>query len=356
MTVRRDDAPLLEVRDVRKAFSAPGRSPITRRRNVVQAVDGVSFTIERGSSLGLVGESGCGKSTIARMVLGLELPTSGEILFKGRPLSELSGAERRAYRRSVSAVFQDPWGALNPWMTIGQIVREPIEINETASRQECNRRVGQLLEDVGLAQRVATLYPHELSGGQRQRVGIARALALGPELVVLDEPVSALDVSIRAQVMNLLRDLQVRHSLSYLLIAHHLATVRFLCHSLAVVYLGRIVEYGSAREVVARAKHPYMQALVTASLPSEPGSPRSGPVLEGEVPSPINPPSGCHFRTRCPYVMDRCAQEVPLLEGSGHLVRCFLEELPQAIPVAAMLQGAKQTIPVETAPGLDDGS
>jgi peptide/nickel transport system ATP-binding protein/oligopeptide transport system ATP-binding protein len=321
-----DATPLLEVRDLRKHFKVQGDTPLSLRRPVVRAVDGVSFQIEGGSSLGLVGESGCGKSTIARLVLGLERPTTGDVLFKGRSLIEMNASERQAFRRSVSAVFQDPWGSLNPWIRVGQIVAEPIEINEKASQREIGSRVGELLEDVGLQAKAANQYPHELSGGQRQRVCIARALALKPDLVVLDEPVSSLDVSIRAQVMNLLRDLQQRRSLSFLLIAHHLATVKFLCHSVAVVYLGRIVEYGLSRDVVSAPGHPYMQALFAASLPLEPGTPVSGPVLEGEVPSPITPPTGCHFHTRCPYVMPRCSAEVPPLYGSNHRVRCFLAE------------------------------
>jgi oligopeptide/dipeptide ABC transporter ATP-binding protein len=327
-----DDAPLLEVRDVRKYFGS--RSRLRGSQDVVRAVDGVSFRIEAGSSLGMVGESGCGKSTIARLVLGLETPTAGDVLFEGTSLRSLDSHGRRAFRRSVAAVFQDPWGSLNPWMRVGRIVGEPIEINERVTSQEIRRRVGELLDDVGLDPRMANRYPHELSGGQRQRVGIARALALRPRLIVLDEPVSALDVSIRAQVMNLLRDLQGRHPLSYLLIAHHLATVRFLCHTVAVVYLGRIVEYGESRSVIAEPGHPYMQALVTASLPSAPGEPIEGPVLEGEVPSPIHPPAGCHFHPRCRYAMDRCRGEPPPLYGAHHLVRCYLHDPAAQEPVA----------------------
>jgi len=318
--------PLLEVRDLRKDFKVPGATSWFGKREIVHAVEEVSFQIEQGSSLALVGESGCGKSTIARMVLGLEEPTAGEVLFKGRSLRQMDGRERRSFRRSVAAVFQDPWGSLNPWMRVGRIVGEPIEINEDASRGEVRQRVGDLLEDVGLPATTTNRYPHELSGGQRQRVCIARALALNPELVVLDEPVSSLDVSIRAQVMNLLRDLQGRHGLSFLLIAHHLATVKFLCHEVAVVYLGRIVEHGTANEVIRSPGHPYMQALFTASLPLAPGAAPQGPILEGEVPSPIRPPSGCHFHTRCPYVMPRCKIEVPPFYGTTHTVRCFLAE------------------------------
>lgn len=325
------DVPLLELRDVRKHFSAPGGRLFAPRR-VVKAVDGVSFRIDAGESLGLVGESGCGKSTIAKMVLGLERPTAGAVYFKGRDINELSATERREYRRSVAAVFQDPWGALNPWLRIGKIIGEPILINEKVTEGERRRRVDELLEDVGLRPDMANRFPHELSGGQRQRVSIARALSLRPELIVLDEPVSALDVSIRAQVMNLLRDLQERHGLSYLLIAHHLATVKFLCRDLAVAYLGRIVEMGDSRQILAAPGHPYMRALITASLPSKPGIPVPVLGVEGEPPSPLSPPSGCHYRTRCPYVMDKCADEVPPFHGTDRQVRCILHAPPPGSP------------------------
>jgi peptide/nickel transport system ATP-binding protein/oligopeptide transport system ATP-binding protein len=327
MTTGPEGAPLLELRDVRRHFAVP-HSVLSRGPSVVKAVDGVSFQIEAGESLGLIGESGCGKSTIARMVLGLETPTDGQVFFKGRDISRLTATETRDFRRSVSAVFQDPWGALNPWMRIAQIIEEPIVINEKVSDKERKSRVASLLEDVGLRPEMARRFPHQLSGGQRQRVAIARALALQPELLVLDEPVSALDVSIRAQVMNLFRELQERRGLSYLLIAHHLATVKFLCRDLAVVYLGRIVEIGQSREILATPGHPYMRALITASLPSEPGVPMVVTGVEGEPPSPLSPPSGCHYRTRCPYVLDRCADEIPPFHGVGHLVRCVLHEPP----------------------------
>jgi oligopeptide/dipeptide ABC transporter ATP-binding protein len=339
--------PLLELREVRKHFHAPGRLLARRGSRVVKAVDRVSFRIDHGESLGLVGESGCGKSTIAKLVLGLERPTEGTVYFKGRDTSRLSATERRDFRRSVAAVFQDPWGALNPWLRVGQIIGEPILINEKATEGERRRRVDELLEDVGLRCEMARRFPHELSGGQRQRVSIARALALRPQLVVLDEPVSALDVSIRAQVMNLLRDLQERHRLSYLLIAHHLATVKFLCRSLAVVYLGRVVEIGDTREILASPGHPYMRALITASLPSRPGTPVPTLGAEGEPPSPLSPPSGCHYRTRCPYAMDRCAEEVPPFHGTGRQVRCVLHEPPPGSP-----EGPIRGLPEPAAPQL----
>jgi len=318
--------PLIELRAVRKDFPFGQDRLFARGSGAVHAVDGVSFEIRPGESLGLVGESGCGKSTIGRLVLGLHEPSGGTVLFKGRDIHGLDRTERVAYRRSVAAVFQDPWSSLNPWMRVGDIVGEPIEINTRSTRAEIQRRVAELLDDVGLASRSARQYPHELSGGQRQRVSIARALALRPELVVLDEPVSALDVSIRAQVMNLLHDLQLRYRLSYLLIAHHLATMKFLCHALAVVYLGRIVEAGETRSVLANPRHPYTQALITAALPAEKRASRGAVAIDivGDVPSPADPPGGCHFHPRCPYVMDRCSREVPQLLGAEHAVRCFL--------------------------------
>jgi oligopeptide/dipeptide ABC transporter ATP-binding protein len=320
--------PLIEVRGVRKHFPLASDRIFSRAVGAVRAVDNVSFAIQPGESVGLVGESGCGKSTIAKLILGLEVPSAGTVLFKGHDIQRLDRTGRVNYRRSVAAVFQDPWSSLNPWMRIADIVAEPLQINTKAARSEIDRRVAELLEDVGLTVRQARQYPHELSGGQRQRVSIARALALRPELVVLDEPVSALDVSIRAQVMNLLRDLQERYTLSYLLIAHHLATVKFLCHSLAVVYLGRIVEQGDTKRVMMAARHPYTRALITAALPAERRSLQQGLVISGEVPSPVNPPSGCHFHPRCPYVMDRCRTDVPELLGSDDRVRCFLYDGP----------------------------
>jgi oligopeptide/dipeptide ABC transporter ATP-binding protein len=349
MTAVSAPPPLLEVREVRKYFAAARAGLGRGSSRAVKAVDGVSFQIEAGESLGLVGESGCGKSTIAKMVLGLEKPTDGAIYFKGRDVNNLSKAERREFRRSVAAVLQDPWGSLNPWLRIGDIVGEPIVINEKVTAAERRRRVEELLEDVGLRRDLARRFPHELSGGQRQRVSIARALALRPELIVLDEPVSALDVSIRAQVMNLLRDLQGRHGLSYLLIAHHLGTVKFLCHDLAVVYLGRIVETGGSRAIMNSPGHPYMQALATAALPLKPGAPLASVGVQGEPPSPLNPPSGCHFRTRCGHVMDRCEKEVPPFYGTGsdHQVRCFLHAPPPGMP-----DGPVQPVPASPLPEL----
>jgi oligopeptide/dipeptide ABC transporter ATP-binding protein len=291
----------------------------------VRAVDGVNFTIEAGRTLGVVGESGCGKSTTAKLVLKLEEPTAGEIRFEGRPLQGLDAEGLRNYRRSVQAVFQDPFASLNPRMRVSAIIAEPLVTNESIDDREVRRRVARLLDLVGLPARSAELFPHEFSGGQRQRIAIARALALSPKLVVLDEPVSALDVSIRAQILNLLVDLQRDLGLAYLFIAHDLAAVAHMSHTIAVMYLGQLVEYGPAKTVATDPKHPYTQALFAAALPSHPDESRDDIIITGEVPSPVNPPSGCRFHPRCPHVLPRCAPEVPLLRSAfGREVACHL--------------------------------
>jgi peptide/nickel transport system ATP-binding protein len=316
--------PILEARDLVKHFPLK-RGLFARTQATVQAVDGISFQIPAGETLGLVGESGCGKTTTAKLVLHLEEPTGGVIRFQGRDLQTLDKAGMRTYRRSVQAVFQDPFASLNPRMRVGSIIVEPLITNEKLGSAEVRRRLLRLLELVGLPDRSAELFPHEFSGGQRQRIAIARSLALSPKLVVLDEPVSALDVSIRAQILNLLRDLQAQLGLSYLFIAHDLAAVAHMSHTIAVMYLGKIVETGEADVIAKTPKHPYTQALFSAALPSHPEEQREEIVLTGEVPSPVRPPAGCRFHPRCPYAMARCSEEEPrLIAVEGRSAACHL--------------------------------
>ena len=315
---------VLEAAGVSKHFRARG-GLFGGDRGVVRAVDGISFTIEGGRTLGVVGESGCGKTTTAKLVLGLEEPSGGSMRFEGRDLSELDAAGRRHYRKSVQAVFQDPYASLNPRMRVSAIIAEPLITNEQLTAGEVKKRVLQLLDLVGLPSRSADLFPHEFSGGQRQRIAIARALALSPKLVVLDEPVSALDVSIRAQILNLLRDLQAQLGLSYLFIAHDLAAVAHMSHTIAVMYLGKIVESGEAHALAHAPKHPYTTALFSAALPSHPDERREEIILAGEVPSPLRPPPGCHFHPRCPQAMARCGKQEPALAPvEGRQVACHL--------------------------------
>jgi len=322
---------VIEAVGLSKHFQAK-RSVFGGDKGVVRAVDGISFAIEPGRTLGMVGESGCGKTTTAKLVLGLEDPSGGEMRFEGRNLTGLDAAGRRHYRKSVQAVFQDPYASLNPRMRIRQIIAEPLVTNETVGREEVRRRVLELLDLVGLPGRSADLFPHEFSGGQRQRIAIARALALSPKLVVLDEPVSALDVSIRAQILNLLRDLQARLGLAYLFIAHDLAAVAHMSHEIVVMYLGRIVERGEAKALARTPKHPYTEALFSAALPSHPDERRPEIILQGEVPSPLNPPSGCRFHPRCPQTMTQCSANEPrMVDVSGRLVACHLYDDTVAI-------------------------
>jgi len=317
--------PLLQVRDLKKHFPVGGRL-LGRERGWVKAVDGISFTINRGETLGLVGESGCGKTTTSKLILAAEAPTAGAIEFEGRDIASLSGQEMMEYRSRVQVVFQDPYSSLSPRMRVGEIIGEPIEAHEKLLRRQVQSRVQELLELVGLRADMARLFPHEFSGGQRQRVAIARALSTNTRLVVLDEPVSALDVSIRAHIIRLLEDIQLRLGVSYLFIAHDLAAVSHLSQQTAVMYLGKLVEVADSLELCATPLHPYTKALFAASLPSHPDEPREEIVLSGEVPSPLNPPRGCHFHPRCPFVMPRCSEQEPkLLERApGHSVACHL--------------------------------
>jgi oligopeptide/dipeptide ABC transporter ATP-binding protein len=316
---------ILEVKDLKKHF--PVKKGLLRRTvGQVYAVDGISFTINEGETLGLVGESGCGKSTAGRAILRLIEPTSGSVTMTGRDITHLSKKELRPYRRQMQIVFQDPFSSLNPRMTAGQIVGEPLYVHGVANAKERRERVAALFDRVGLRAAQMNNYPHQFSGGQRQRIGIARALALGPQLIVGDEPVSALDVSIQAQVINLLQDLQRERKLSYLFISHNLAVVEHISHRIAVMYLGRIVEYADTRSIFVRPQHPYTEALLSAVPVPDPSIKRTKRILEGDVPSPVHPPSGCHFHTRCPYAIARCKVESPALRETapGHFVSCHL--------------------------------
>jgi peptide/nickel transport system ATP-binding protein/oligopeptide transport system ATP-binding protein len=318
---------LLEVNDLVKHY--PMRSGLLRRRTgTVHAVDGVSFSLGVGETLGLVGESGCGKSTVARSVLRLVEPTSGAIRIDGQEITHLSKGDLRPVRRSMQIVFQDPFASLNPRMTAGDIVGEPLSVHRLASGSEKRDRVAKLFQQVGLRPDQMKNYPHQFSGGQRQRICIARALALGPRLIVCDEPVSALDVSIQAQVINLLIDLQREHGFSYLFIAHDLAVVAHISHRVAVMYLGRIVEIADKTELFRNPRHPYTQALLASVPVADPKVKRLRPLVDGDVPSPVNPPSGCAFHTRCRYAIDRCKVERPQLREAkaGHQVACLLND------------------------------
>ena len=314
--------PLLRVRSLVKHFPIR-RGLFGRTSGMVQAVDGVSFDVAAGETLALVGESGCGKSTTGRLVLRLIDPTSGSVQFDGHELATRSEAQMRELRGALQIIFQDPFASLNPRMTVGQTLDEPLALHGLAEGRR-KERVAEILHLVGLAPEYARRYPHEFSGGQRQRIGIARALAVEPRLIVCDEPVSALDVSIQAQVVNLLRDLQVRLGLSYIFIAHDLAVVKFIATRVAVMYLGRIVEYADKRALFREPRHPYTQALLSAIPVPDPARKRGRQILEGDVPNPANPPSGCRFRTRCPYARARCAEETPALDADagGHAVAC----------------------------------
>lgn len=323
------NAPLLKVEGLRKVFRGhTSRLPGMRPKPAAIAVDGVSFSLDRGETLGIVGESGSGKSTVARMVLRLIDPTDGTVAFDGSDITSLSGGELRRLRQHVQAVFQDVTGSLNPKMTIGQLVREPLRFHKGLRGASAERRATQLLEMVGLGRYHLSRYPYELSGGQRQRVGLARSLAVEPELIVLDEPVSALDVSTQSQAVNLLADLQDELGMAYLFIAHDLFVVHHVSHRIAVMYLGRLVEVGTAEQIFHRPRHPYTEALLSAVPQAEYDVDvrRERLILEGEVPSPTDIPSGCRFRTRCPHVFERCSVEDPAetIYDDGGMVACHL--------------------------------
>jgi oligopeptide transport system ATP-binding protein len=330
-------APLLEVENLAKHF--PVRSGLlARQTGTVRAVDGVSFTLRRGETLALVGESGCGKSTTGRLVLRLIEPTAGRVVIDGTDVTRLSQAELRSLRRRMQIVFQDPFASLNPRMSIGDILAEPLLLHGVCTRETVGERVRELLAIVGLAAAYAERYPHEFSGGQRQRIGVARALATQPDLIVCDEPVSALDVSIQAQVVNLLQDLQARFHMSYLFIAHDLAVVRHIADRVAVMYLGRIVEIADKAVLYTAPKHPYTRALLAAAPVPRPGAKTDRMVLAGDVPSPMKPPPGCSFHTRCPFATDICRSQAPAprVFADGATVACHhVETLPAFDALAA---------------------
>ncbi len=316
---------LLEIKNLRKSFAI--RDSLGRNTGQLVAVDNISLTLKQGETLGLVGESGCGKSTTGKLIMQLLQPDSGDVFYTGNKLNHLSATQMRPYRRKMQMIFQDPFSSLNPRMTIGSILSEPLKIHRLVPVAQIRDRVIELLEKVGLNSDHEQRYPHEFSGGQRQRVGIARAIAVEPQLIIADEPVSALDLSVQAQILNLLEDFQQEHNLSYLFIAHDLAVIEHVSDRIAVMYLGKIVELTSAKELYKNPRHPYTEALLNAVPIPDPSKPR--PVaLKGEIPSPVNPPSGCYFHPRCPYADDHCRQHEPQLEviGIEHQVACHYSD------------------------------
>jgi oligopeptide/dipeptide ABC transporter ATP-binding protein len=321
---------LLEVRALVKEFRVTSGLFTARTAGSVHAVSDVSFTVTAGQTFGLVGESGCGKTTIARLVVALERPNSGSVLLGEQDISGLGGGELRKQRRDLQLMFQDPYSSLDPRMRVGAIIREPLSIQRVGTRRQQQQRVYELLDEVGLPRSAVERYPHEFSGGQRQRIGLARALTLNPKVIVADEPVSALDVSIRAQVLNLMKRLQADHGLTYIVISHDLAVVKYMADRIGVMYLGKLVEMGSGDDIYQRAAHPYTAGLIAAIPAAEPGAARAArgagaaAGIAGELPSPVNPPSGCRFRTRCSFAQDLCAEEEPRLRsfGPGHVAAC----------------------------------
>ena len=329
MTTPAAGAPLVEARGLTKHFPITRGVLISREVGAVRAVDGVDFAIARGRTLGLVGESGCGKSTTGRMLIRLIEPTRGTIRFEGEPIEGLPVERLKAVRREMQIIFQDPFGSLNPRMTVQDIIAEPLVVHRWRGRAEQSARVRELLEVVGLASYHAERYPHEFSGGQRQRIGIARALALNPKFIVCDEPVSALDVSIQAQIINLMQDLQAELELTYLFISHDLGVVKHIADRVAVMYLGQIVEIADKQRLYAAPRHPYTQALMASIPVPRPGRRRARQVVRGDVPSPSDPPAGCRFHTRCPHVMEVCRRIEPRLLGEpSHAAACHLVNPP----------------------------
>ena len=330
----------MELRGVRKEYPVTAGAVLQRKVGSVQAVRGIDLVLRQGESLGVVGESGCGKSTLGRMIVGLERPTAGQVLFEGTDLTKLKGSELRRRHRDLQLMFQDPYSSLDPRMRVGSIIREPLVVQGIGSPDEQRERVGALLREVGLAPHAVELYPHEFSGGQRQRIGLARALALNPRLIVTDEPVSALDVSIRSQILNLMKRLQANHGLTYVFISHDLSVVRYIADRIGVMYLGKLVELGTGDEVYARPAHPYTAGLLSSVPVPNPAVQRARTAVPmiGELPSPLHPPSGCPFRTRCPRAQALCAEEEPALGpfGGEHYAACHfpLQEPARAAAVA----------------------
>lgn len=318
---------LLEAKNLKKHFPVNRGIIFTKEIGAIKAVDGIDFSIPKGETFGLVGESGCGKTTTARLVLLLETITEGVVQFDGLDISKMTKEQLKDYRSKVQAVFQDPFSSLSPRLRIRDIIAEPVTTNRNMSKSAVRERVAETLDVVGIGREKADNYPHEFSGGQRQRIAVARALALNPGLIILDEPVSALDVSIRAQIMNLLQDIQDQFGITYLLIAHDLAVVKHMSHQIGVMYLGKLVEKAESEELYSNRLHPYTEALYSAALPSHPDDAREDIILSGEVPSPLFPPSGCRFHPRCPEAKHSCSEEEPTLKdmGHGHMVACHLD-------------------------------